>query len=109
MNARTRSIICFATAALVSTSLYAADATTQPVSPQQLQDEVHDLQSEVNTLKQQEAAEAKQTPARTSETSGVELGRGPSTTPAQGFMSGYTLDRFTLQSPDGSFVLRPWL
>jgi hypothetical protein len=85
----------------------AAEPTTQPESQQQLQDEVHELRSEVNALKQQQPTTAP-IQARESETTGLQLAKGPATGPIEGFMSGFTLDRFTLQSPDGNYVLRPW-
>ncbi len=109
MNTVRRTMLFLAALPILSAPLLAADPTTQPESPQQLQDEVHELRSEVNALKQQQAAATAPTAARSSETTGLEIASGPTTAPAEGFMSGFSLDRFTLQSPDGKFVLRPWL
>lgn len=105
-------ISCISVGTLMFTgTLLAADATTQPdsqtESQQQLQDEVHELRSEVNTMKQQQAAG--EVPARTSDTTGLQLAPGPVKSPAIGLSAGYFDNRFTLQSTDGNFVLRPWL
>jgi hypothetical protein len=118
MNREARWTMCLAavTATLISGAVFAADPVatptippaSQPESQQQLQDEVHALRSEVNDLKQKQAVAATPVPARTSDTTGLELGGKPATGPVEGFMSGFTLDRFTLQSPDGNYVLRPW-
>ena len=108
MRYRRLLIPCLAVASLSSIAL-ATDPTTQPETQQQLQDEVHQLQAQMQAMKQQQAAATKPSPARSSETTGLEISKGPATLPTPGFVAGYTENRFTLQSPDGNFVLRPWL
>jgi hypothetical protein len=96
-------------ASLMSTIGYAQTATTQPETQQQLQDEVHELRSEVNTMKQQQAAAATMPTARQSDTTGLELAPGAIKPPVLGVTAGYIDNRFTIQSSDGAFVFRPWL
>ena len=110
-----RSVFCSVLASSLLSSLVFADgpATQAGItngSQQQLQDEVKHLRSEMDALKQQQATSNSTINAttRSSETTGWQLGSKPTTDPMQGFVSGFALDRFTVQSSDGNFVLRPW-
>jgi hypothetical protein len=102
----------------------AAGPTTEPaagaVDQKQLLDEVRELRAEVDALKAQGkpapavvAAPAVADPAvvQRAVANDAEMHSRPplSFDSVNDFMSGFTLDRFTLQSTDGKFVLRPWL
>ncbi len=133
MKRSTRLILGIATAAILGNFRPAA---AQSATDQQLLDEVRALRSEVNALKRQQATSAPAlntpaaiapattnglaTPAMTSpDTSAINTAAAVQTdaqthTAKPGnafndFMTGFTLERFTLQSNDGKFVLRPWL
>jgi hypothetical protein len=98
-----------AVAVTVSVTPARADSPTPTTQPdnQYLQDQVRQLRAEVDAMKQQQAALTPPT-ARSSDTTGLELGNGPTTGPFTGLTAGYIDNRFTLQSLDGNYVFRPW-
>jgi hypothetical protein len=100
----------------------AGPSSSDAVDQKQLLDEVHALRAEVDALKAQQqktavapatvAAPAAVDPEATKAavaTDAEQRSHALMFDSADSFMSGFTLDRFTLQSPDGKFALRPWV
>jgi hypothetical protein len=98
--------------AVTSGRVWATPATTQP-DIAQLLEEVRQLRTEVQELKAQRTTPAAQPIESVDDTKSAVARDAASHSylfdTNEGFMSGFTLDRFTLQSSDGNFVLRPWL
>ena len=106
--------------AVTSGRVWAASPATQP-DVGQLIEEVRQLRSEVQELKAERVPTAAPvsitSPPRPAEsidetTAAVESDASQHSylfDSGTDFMSGFTLDRFTLQSSDGNFVMRPWL
>ena len=113
------------------------DDSTRPVDQRQLLAEVRALRAEVDALKKQQTpavpvtapavmpvtapavmpvtpitsapAHSYQSTQASVEADAAKHSQPMSFADVDGFMSGFTLERFTLQSTDGRFVLRPWL
>lgn len=87
---------------------------------QDLQEQIKDLQSKVDQLQakqqamqaQQQAEKAEQQAKEQQQTAGSVLSdadKHSSALDLEGFTAGFKDNRFTLQSADGRFVLRPWI
>ncbi len=93
-------------------SAFASEPATQPsaVSQQALLDKVNTLQQEVTELKAQQKQNQEDVSAAiqhvlTESDQHSQMLDGSS----GGFMSGFSGNRFVIQSDDGNFVLRPWI
>lgn len=94
-------------------SVRAEDAAPTQPSQQQLLEKINALQDEVQQLKQVTQQQQKQqdaTSRKVDESTAAALQQhADGSNPQGGFTAGYSDNRFTLQSPDKRFVLRPWL